>query len=66
MNMTDYTRSALYTAFELVKIEAQRYGVKVLDSEIAGFVPMAALVDSAEYYLQIEDFSIEQVLEYHI
>lgn len=66
MNLTDYSKSALYTVYELVKMEAKRYGVRTVGSEIVGIVPMRALISSAEYYLQIEDFSIEQVLEYHI
>jgi glutamate formiminotransferase / 5-formyltetrahydrofolate cyclo-ligase len=63
MNMTDFTKTSLYRAFELVRIEARRYGVNVVGSEIIGLVPMAALVDCAVYYLGVEDFSPEQVLE---
>ena len=64
MNMTDYTKTALYRVFELIKIEARRYGVNVVGSEIIGLVPMEALIDTAAYYLGLEDFSMEQVLEY--
>lgn len=63
MNLTNYTKSAIYRIFETVKMEAKRYGVTVVGSEVIGLVPMAALVDCAEYYLQIEDFDINQVLE---
>jgi len=63
MNMTDTTKTALYRAFELVKIEARRYGVSVAGSEIVGLVSMGALADTAVYYMGIEDFSMEQVLE---
>ena len=63
MNMTDYTKTALYRVFELIKIEARRYGVNVVGSEVIGLVPMEALIDSAAYYLRLEDFSMEQVLE---
>ena len=66
MNMTDYTRTALYRAFELIKVEARRYGVNVIGSQIVGLVPMAALVDTAAYYLRLEGFSMEQVLEARI
>jgi len=66
MNMTDYTKTALYQAFELIKIEARRYGVNVIGSEIVGLVPMPALMDTAAYYLGLEDFSMEQVLEARI
>jgi len=66
MNMTDYTKTALYRVFELIKIEARRYGVNVVGSEIIGLVPMEALIDTAAYYLRLEDFSMEQVLEARI
>lgn len=66
INMTDYTRTALYRAFELVRVEARRYGVAVVGSEIIGLVPMEALIDTASYYLGLENFSMEQVLEARI
>ena len=63
INMTDYTRTALYRAFELVRVEARRYGGSFVGSEIIGLVPMEALIDTASYYLGLENFSMEQVLE---
>ena len=63
MNMTDFSRTALYRVFELIRIEALRYGVNIIGSEIIGVVPMAAIIDTAAYYLRLENFSIEQVLE---
>lgn len=63
INMTDYTRTSLYRVFEVVKMEARRWGVNVIGSEIIGLTPMAALIDCAEYYLQIENFRMDQVLE---
>jgi glutamate formiminotransferase len=66
MNMTDYTQIALYRSFELIKTEAATYGVTVAGSEIVGLVPMQALIDTAVYYLGMENFSTEQVLETRI
>ena len=66
INMTDYTRTALYRAFELVRIEARRYGVSIVGSEIIGLVPMEALIDTASYYLGLENFLMQQVLEARI
>ena len=66
INMTDFTKTALYRAFELTRIEAKRYGVSIVGSEIIGLVPMEALIDTASYYLGLEDFSMEQVLEARI
>lgn len=66
MNMTDFTKTPLYRAFELIRVEAMRYGVTIVGSEIIGLVPMDALIGTAEFYLGVEDFSYEQVLEKRI
>src|SRR4030095_9269814 len=63
MNLTNYEKTPIHRVFEVVKREAARYGVNVLGSEIVGLVPSAALAAAAEYYLQIEGFKPEQVLE---
>jgi glutamate formiminotransferase len=67
INMTNYCMTPLYRAVEFVRFEAARYGVSIVGTEIVGLVPMRALIDSAEYYLGIEDFDPEnQVLEYRL
>lgn len=66
MNLVNYEMTAIYRAYEMVKMEAMRYGVSVVGSEVIGLLPMKALIDCAEYYLQIENFSIDQVLEKRI
>ena len=66
MNLTDYQKTALYQVFEVVKTEAARHGVSIVGSEIIGLVPMAALIDTAVHYMHLDDFSVEQVLEYRI
>ncbi len=66
INMTDFTKTALYRVFETVRFEARRWGVTIAGSEIIGLVPMQALIDTAEYYLGLEDFSLGQVLESRI
>jgi glutamate formiminotransferase len=66
MNLVDFEQSSLYTTFELVKMEAQRWGVPVVGSEVIGLLPTEALVEVARYYLRLEDFSSAQVLESHL
>lgn len=66
MNLTDYTKTSVYQAFEMIKMEAARYGVSVAGSEVIGLLPLGVLVDTANYYLGIEDFSIDRVLEYRM
>jgi glutamate formiminotransferase len=63
MNLTNYEKTPIFRVFEMVKREAERYGVNVLESEIVGLVPAAALRQSVEWYLQLEGFSAAQVLE---
>jgi glutamate formiminotransferase len=63
MNLTNYEKTPIFRVFETVKREAARYGVTVLESEIVGLVPSAALTQTAEFYLQLEGFRAEQVLE---
>lgn len=66
MNMTDYTKTSLYQSYEMIAMEARRYGVTVASSEIVGLVPAAALMDVATYYMGITDFKIEQVLDLRV
>ncbi len=63
MNLTNYEKTPIFRVFETVKREAARYGVSILESEIVGLVPSAALTQAAEFYLQLEGFSAQQVLE---
>ena len=63
MNLTNYEKTPMYRVFDLVKREAERYGVQVLESEIVGLVPSAALTQTAEYFLRLEGFTSEQILE---
>lgn len=63
MNITDYTKTSVYRVFETVKMEAKRYGVNVLGSEVVGLVPMEALIDSAAYYLGLYGFTMDKVIE---
>jgi len=63
MNLTNFEKTPIFRVFETVKREAARYGVAILESEIVGLVPSAALTAAAEFYLQIDGFKAEQVLE---
>lgn len=64
--LTDYNKTGLYTVFEMVKRESEKFGLSIIGTEISGLVSMEALVNSAVYYLQLEDFSMEQVIEYKL
>ncbi|HFI0791284.1 TPA: glutamate formimidoyltransferase [Streptococcus suis] len=67
MNMVNLEKCSLYRTFETIRFEAKRYGVSIIGSEIVGLAPAKALVDVAEYYLQLEEFDYsKQVLENHL
>jgi glutamate formiminotransferase len=63
MNLTNYEKTPIFRVFETVKREAERYGVTILESEIVGLIPAAALNATAAFYLQIAGFKADQVLE---
>jgi glutamate formiminotransferase len=63
MNLTNHEKTPIFRVFDLVQREAARYGVGVLDSEIVGLVPSAALTAAAAYYLRLAAFAPDQILE---
>ncbi|MBO0859321.1 MAG: glutamate formimidoyltransferase [Chloracidobacterium sp.] len=63
LNLTDYEETPIFRAFEMIRREAARYGVTIVGSEIVGLVPQAALNACSEFYLQIENFSNDVILE---
>lgn len=67
INMANYAVTPLYRAVELVRAEAARWGAGIVGTEIIGLTPAAALIDSAMYYLQLNEFdAARQVLEWRI
>jgi glutamate formiminotransferase/formiminotetrahydrofolate cyclodeaminase len=66
INMTDFEQTPLHRVFEMVKREAERYGVGIVGSEIVGLIPKRAIEITADFYLQLENFSPGQVFENRI
>jgi len=63
MNMTNYKKSPLFRVFETIKREAERYGVPVVGTEIIGMVPLQAMLEVAQFYLQLDDFNANRIIE---
>jgi glutamate formiminotransferase len=61
--MTNFKKTPLHRVFECVRSEAERHGVPIVGSEIVGLTPAEALAMTAEHYLRLENFSVDQVLE---
>lgn len=66
MNLTHYEKTPVYRVVELIRREAARYGVAVTYSELIGLAPQAFFVDAARWYLQLDGFEPDQILEYRI
>ncbi len=66
MNLVNCDETPMYRVIELVRAEAKRFGVSVLETEIVGLVPLKYLVETASYYMQLEGFKFDQVLETHL
>lgn len=63
MNLVNTLRTPIHRVFNMIKVEAERWGVPIVGSEIVGLVPLTPMMDVAEHYLRLESFSKEQVLE---
>jgi len=63
MNLTNYQKTPISRVFETIKSETERYGVKIVSSEIVGLIPFDAVADVVNFYLRVEGFSKEKVLE---
>ena len=66
MNLVDYEKSPIFRVYEMIKVEARRYGVPVVGSEIVGLAPLKAITKTADFYLGLENFKMNQVLEYKL
>ncbi len=63
MNLTNYKKTPIYLAVELIRAMAERKGVNILGCELIGMSPADAFYDVAEFYLGLEDFSYDQIIE---
>jgi glutamate formiminotransferase len=64
MNLTDYTRTPIYQAVEMIRMEAARYGVSIAGGELIGLVPEQAVADTAAYYLGLDSLSTDRILHF--
>lgn len=64
MNLVDHEVTGLRRAFDAVREQAERRGMRILSSEIVGLVPQAAISEEDVGYLRLEGFDAEhQILE---
>lgn len=63
MNLINYTKTPIPRVLETIRAEAARYGVAIAGTELVGPVPLGALEEVARYYLQVHEFSTEQIIE---
>lgn len=61
MNLINYTKSPIHRVFEVIKMEAERRGVRIVNTELVGPVPVYAMTELLQFYIRLEDdFSPEQ------
>jgi len=63
MNIVDYEKNTLYRVVEQIRMEARRWGVSIVETEVYGMIPAAALLDTLAYYMQLKGFDRKQVIE---
>ncbi|HQA06671.1 MAG TPA: glutamate formimidoyltransferase [Syntrophomonadaceae bacterium] len=66
MNMFDTNKTPIYRVFNLIEAEANRYGVPVVGTQIIGTLPQEALISCAEFFLKLENFNRDQIIENHL
>ena len=66
MNLLDYTKTPVFRVTELIRREAARYGVSIASAELIGLIPRQALIDAAQWYLQLDNLTPEAILENHL
>lgn len=66
MNLTNFHKTPIYRALEMVKLEAERYGLIVTESEIVGLIPLESVLNSLSYYLRMENIGRDRILEYRL
>ena len=66
MNMFDTDKTPIYRVFNVIELEARRHGTAVIGSEIVGTLPQEALINCAEFFLRLENFKRDQIIENHL
>ncbi len=66
INILDASRTPMARVFDLVRVEANRHGVEVAESEVVGLVPLDAIVDAARAHLRMHSFDRGQILEFRL
>lgn len=66
MNLTNFEKTPIHRVQEMVRREAARYGLSITKAELVGLIPQAALIETAKWYLQLDDLQEKQILEYRL
>ena len=63
MNLTNFRKTPVARVVELIRKESARHGTSIHHSELVGLIPQDAIEDAAVWYLQLDQFLPDQVLE---
>jgi glutamate formiminotransferase / 5-formyltetrahydrofolate cyclo-ligase len=63
VSVTDFKSSPMYRVIENIRLEARRFGVEIRSVEMIGLIPQSVLIGAAEYYMQMQGFDDDDILE---
>jgi glutamate formiminotransferase / 5-formyltetrahydrofolate cyclo-ligase len=66
VNLSNYRETPMYRVIEMLRVEARRYGLAITRVDMIGLIPEQALIESAQYYMNVNDFSADKLLEKNI
>jgi len=66
MNILNFKKLPLYRVYEIVKMEAEKYGTYIKESELVGLIPLKAVLDSFSFYIKLPELNLDKVIEYKI
>jgi glutamate formiminotransferase len=66
MNLVDPLRTPIYRVVETIRMEAARYGVPIVESELIGLLPLETLLETARYYLQLPNLHADSIIEMRV
>ncbi|MGB9750289.1 MAG: glutamate formimidoyltransferase [Caldisericia bacterium] len=66
MNILNFKKLPIYRVYEIVKMEAEKYGTYIKESELVGLIPLKAVLDSFSFYIKLPELDLDKVIEYKI
>ncbi|MBN2429894.1 MAG: glutamate formimidoyltransferase [Acidobacteria bacterium] len=66
VSIHNFRGTPMYRVIEIIRLEGHRFGVAIRKVEMIGLIPEIAFIESAQYYMGIQGFDHEKLLERNI